>query len=354
MKLLDRYLGRAVVVNSLLALFVLISLVGFVTLLDQVDEVGRGDYRTLDAFYYVLLLLPRHAYEIFPVAVLLGSLIGLGGLASHSELIAMRASGVSQSRIIVSALRASLLVMALVLVLGELVAPETEQYAEQMRAEKLTQKVTLKTRYGFWARDGGSFVNIRTILPGAQLRDIYIYEFTPQRELRLASHAESAEYRDDHWLLHNINQSRFTDQGVASQRIPSAAWSSMLNPNLLDIAVSKPTMLSVWGLYQYIRFMHDNSLDARRYEVVFWGKLVTPLITLAMIFLSVPLVFGALRSVTVGQRIFVGALLGSLFLLLNKAFGNMAVVYQLNPLFAASFPGLLLVVLGIWVTRRHH
>jgi len=333
---------------------ILLILVGFMTLLDQVDDIGRGDFDTAALLLYVLLLLPRHAYEIFPVAVLLGCLVGLGGLAGNSELIAMRAAGISQGRIVLSVLRASLLVMVLVVLVGELVAPQSEAYAEQMRTEKITQKVTLKSRYGFWARDGGSFVNIRTILPGGELRDIYIYEFSAARQLRLASYAESAEYRNSHWLLRNIAQSRFTDQGVVSTRISSAAWDSILNPRLLDIVVSRPSALSLWGLFQYIEFMRDNGLDARGYEVAFWGKIVTPLITLVMIFLSVPLVFGVLRSVSIGQRIFVGAILGTLFLLLNQAFANMAVVYQLNPLFAASFPGLLLLTLGFWMMRRHH
>ena len=163
MKILDRYIGKTVVLSTLLSLLVLLTLVAFVTLLKEMDEVGTGVYRALDAVYYVLLILPRGAYEIFPVAVLLGSLIGLGGLAGNSELTAMRAAGISLARIIFAALKGGILVMLLVILLGEFVAPHSENYAEVMRAEKIAEKITLKTKYGFWARDGQSFINIRYI-----------------------------------------------------------------------------------------------------------------------------------------------------------------------------------------------
>ncbi len=354
MSLIDRYIGRNVLSAILLALVVLVTLIAFVTLLDEAGDAGRGDYGMGDVFLYVLLLLPRFAYELFPVAVLLGSLIGLGGLASHSELVAMRAAGVSLSHIVLAVMKAGVLAMLVVILIGELVAPVSEQYAEQLRSSRIAQNVTSQTPYGFWARDGDAFINIRYVLSSAHLKDIYIYEFSSDYALQSATHAAEAEYQGSHWLLKELRKSLFTPEGVTTERRASANWSSMLNPDILDVVVTRPSVLPAWGLYQYIRYLRDNGLDARSYEVVFWGKIVSPLVILVMVFLSVPFVFGSLRSVGVGQRIFVGALLGIGFLLLSKAFGNLAVVYQLDPLFAASFPGLLFLGVAFWFVRRIH
>ncbi|WP_428605765.1 LPS export ABC transporter permease LptG [Sedimenticola sp.] len=354
MRVLDRHIGTSVLMSILMTLIILVALVGFITLMDELKDVGNGDYQTPDAFYYVLLLLPRRAYEVFPMAVLLGSLVGLGGLASHSELVAMRAAGVSLTRIIGSVLKAGLLAMLVVLVIGEAIAPNTEQYAERMRASKLSQQITLKSKYGFWARDGGSFVNIRQILPGSQLRDIYIYEFSEERELRVSTHANFAQYQDGRWLLRGINQTRFLADRIESRQLDEATWDSLLNPNILNVVVVSPTMLPVWGLYQYIDFMHENGQEATTYEVAFWSKVIMPLVTLVMVFLAVPFVFGVLRTVGIGQRIFAGSLLGLAFFLLNKVFSHLAVVYSLNPLFAAAVPGLLFLAIGFWFVRRIH
>lgn len=354
MKTLDRYIGRAVIIGILVALVTLLILVSFITLMDELGDVGRGNYQTADAFLYVLMVVPRRAYEVFPMAVLLGSLVGLGGLASNAELVAMRAAGVSLARIIGSVLKAGLVAVVVVVIIGEVVAPNTEQYAERMRASKISKQITLKSEYGFWARDGHSFVNIRQILPGSQLKDIYIYEYSPQQQLRVATHADFAQYQDDHWLLKGITQTQFLAQGVRSLQIDEATWDSMISPSILDVVVVRPTMLPIWGLYDYIKFMHENAQEATVYEVAFWSKVITPLVTLVMVFLAVPFVFGVLRSVSIGQRIFSGALLGLAFFLLNKVFGHMAVVYSLNPLLSAALPGLLFFFVAVWFVRRVH
>lgn len=354
MRRLDRYIGRTVVVSILFALLVLLILVGFVTLMDELGDAGRGNYTTADVFYYVLLVMPRRAYEVFPMAVLLGSLIGLGSLATHSELIAMRSAGISLARIIGSVLKAGLLVVLVLILIGEVIAPNTEQYAQRMRAAKISQQITLQSRYGFWAKDRNSFVNIRQILPGSQLKDIYIYEYAPDRQLKTATYAAYAQYQEDHWQLRGIRQSQFDGEAVSSRVLDEATWDSMLNPSLLDVVVVRPSMLPVWGLYQYVRFMQENGQEATRYQVAFWSKLITPASTLVMVFIAVPFVFGMLRSVGIGQRIFAGTLLGLVFFLMNQMFSHLAVVYSMNPLLAASFPTLVFLGIGFWFARRIH
>ncbi len=352
MKILDRYIGKTVIINILLMLTILLALVAFGNLIEELEDVGEGDYRVADAFLYILMIMPRRIYELFPISVLLGSMVGLGGLASHSELNAMRAAGVSLTRIIVAVLKAGVVMVAIVIVVGEFIAPATEQYAESMRSSRISKQITLKTEYGFWARDGDSFVNIRQILPGARLKDIYIYEFADDGRLRIATHAGFAQYRDDHWLLSDIRQSTFSIDRVESRMIESASWESMLNPALLNVVVVRPTMLPIWGLFRYIRFMHDNGQSAIPFEVAFWSKLLMPIVTLVMVFLAVPFVFGVLRSVGIGSRIFAGTLIGTTFFLLNKVFNHMAVVYELSPLFAAAFPLILVMGLAFWMMRK--
>ncbi len=231
MRILDAYIRRTIVMSILLALLILLTLVGFVTLMDELEDVGNGTYQLIDAFYYVILVLPRRAYEVFPMAVLLGSLVGLGGLASHSELVAIRGAGVSLARIVRSVMKAGGLVMLAVILVGEGLAPKTEQYAERMRAAKMANQITLKSKYGFWARDKNTFVNIRRILPGSQLQDIYIYEFSDDQKLQLSTHAEFARYQNDRWLLSGVLQTRFTADGVVGRQLEQAAWESMISPH---------------------------------------------------------------------------------------------------------------------------
>ncbi len=351
--LLDRYIGTSVAVGVFSVLMLLLVLMGFFELLAELDDVERG-YTTGKAFIYVALVLPRYAYELFPVATLLGSLIGLGSLASNSELTAMRAAGVSVSRILLAVLKAGLILLILVVVVGEYLAPLTEQQAQSMKMESLSERVTLKTRYGFWSRNGNSYINVRQILPDAKLADISIYDYDDAQRLDRAIHAEFATFQDDgRWLLEGVRQSEF-DTHIRVSLQERLVWNTLLEPTVLDVIRVKPHMLPAWDLWRYITFLKQNGQDAATYAVAFWNKLMSPLVTLVMLFLSIPFVFGPLRSVGIGQRIFTGAIIGIVFYLLNKTFSYMAVVYGIPPIVATAFPTLLFFSAGFWLLRRIH
>jgi lipopolysaccharide export system permease protein len=352
MRTLDRYILRAVSAGTLLAMAFLLPLVAFLLLSDELDHVGTGRYALADAFAFIGLSMPRYAYQLFPIAVLIGTLLGLGGLAANLELTAMRAAGISVARIVGAALKAGLAAAALAVLLGEVIAPYSEARATQLRAEGLSDTTALKSKHGFWARDGNAFVNIREILPGGHLRNVAIHELDGDRRLKLTTHAREAVYTGDAWRLTRIRQSEISDEGVTTRYWREAVWDSLLDPGMLSLLVVDPHALPVWGLHRYIGFMEENGLSATNYKAAFWSKIAAPLVILAMIFLSVPLLFGTLRSGGVGQRIFVGVLIGVAFYVLDRAFSQISLVYAVPPVLAAFVPGLLCFVAGIWFYRR--
>jgi len=352
MRILDRYLAGAVISGTLLALAVLLPLLGFFLLADEMDHVGVASYRFTDALIVMGLSLPRYAYQLFPIATLVGSLVGLGALASRSELVAMRAAGVSVARIVGSGLIGGLLLAALAAVIGELVAPVAEQRGMELRRAALSGDAAQQTAYGFWAVDEGSYVNIREIASGTSLRDIYIYNVDSAAGILVATHAEWARYVNGQWLLEGISRSRVGAEGVEVERIPSSGWSSMLDPGLLKLVVVDPQMLPAWGLWKYIRFMTLNEQDATAYEVVFWGKVVQPLLTLSMVFVAVPILLVSARSRGIGSRIFAGVLVGILYYLVSRTFTYLALIFDLSPVAAALAPPLLFIAAATALLRR--
>jgi lipopolysaccharide export system permease protein len=304
------------------------------------------------AYTFVALTLPRYTYELFPIATLLGSLIGLGTLASNAELMAMRAAGISIGRIVAATLKSGLLVLLLVVLVGEYLAPRAELQAQHMKMQALTEKITLKTRYGFWSRDENTFINIRQILSNRILADVWVYQYDDQQRLRRAIYAQRAVYEEGGWVLESVRQSAFSPQQIHVIEVDRLPWPTRFEPSLLDVITVKPHMLAAWDLWRYIDYLRKNGQSSQTYEVAFWGKLVAPLVTLVMLFLSIPFVFGSLRSVGIGQRIFIGAMLGIAFYLLNRAFSYLALVYSLNPLFATLFPVLLFFAYALLKFRR--
>jgi lipopolysaccharide export system permease protein len=352
MKILDRHIGFHVVRDSLLTLITLLALFSLVDFLDDLSDVGKGSYTTGAAVEYMLLTMPNRIFILFPVAGVIGSLIGLGSLAAHRELVVMRASGVSPLRIAGAAVKAaSLLVVASVLV-GEVVSPYTEQIARQRRTTALSDNNALETGKGFWVRDGNSFISVGQVLPGNRMNELYIYEFDDEHRLRVATYAERGIYENGKWTLEGISQSVIGTDGVIGRNVIAADWRSRFKPELADVVSVRPTSLSMLGLMHYIEYLRSNGLDIAPYELALWRKIIHPVTTVVMIFIALPLVLGRLGSVGIGQRIVAGIAIAVSFLVVEQLAGHLGITLGVNAVAAACAPTLLFLALAVWMFRK--
>ncbi|MFA7592480.1 MAG: LPS export ABC transporter permease LptG [Thiohalobacteraceae bacterium] len=351
MRILDRYLGKTVIGGMLLALLILLAVDLFFTFINEVQDIGKGNYGLASAFAYVGLTVPGRIHQLFPMAALLGSLMSLGVLASNSELVSMRAAGVSILRIARSVLQAGLILLLVAAAAGEWLAPWTQQLAEQRRALAQSETITFRSQYGFWARDGQQFINIGQILPDGRLADVQVYDLATDGRLEAAMHAAFAEHIPTGWRLYEVQRGELGEVGFRITKAEQLVWPSLLSPELLSVVTIAPEDLSARDLYRYARYMRSNGLDAGRYELAFWQRVFAPLAGLVMLFLSIPFVFGPLRSVSAGQRLLWGIMTGVAFFLLNRTMSHMGQIYGFPPLLSALAPSLLFLGGGLWVMR---
>jgi lipopolysaccharide export system permease protein len=350
--MMERYIAASVLRATVLTLLTVLGLLVFFDFIESVEAVGQGDYGLAAAVLIALSAAPRYAFEVLPIAALLGSLLGLGGMAGHGEIGAMRAAGMSLRQVVMAVIKAGMLLMVVVFVVGEFLTPAVERFSQRLKAEVLSEQVSLTSEYGFWARDGLGFINVRRVVPGGRLEDVYMYEMSPAGELQLAARAESAEYRDGRWVLERLRQSRLSENHVLTREVDQATLDSLVDPALLEVAALEPAMLPVWGLNEYIDYLKGNGQSAVAYEVAFWNKIFTPLSILAMLFLAIPVVLGSSRTVGIAQRIFVGAFVGAGFHLLTRGFSYVALVYEVQPVIATGVPLLLFGTAGVVLLRR--
>jgi len=352
LNILEKYLIGTVLRSLLITLSFLMMLLLFVSLVDELDDVGKGLYQMSDAFIVSFARLPRFAYESFPLATLVGTLFGLGSLANNSELVAMRAAGFSIRSLNVALFKLGVIVFVAVVLVGEVISPVTGQFMREYRNEKQKEHVTLKTKYGFWAKDDNAYINIRKILPGGRLEDIYIYEFSEEGDLYLASYADSATYNNDSWLLKNIKQTEILQGRTVYRHLKQATWNSILDPDVLSVILVKPSLLPVWELYQYINYIEENGQSGIDYLVAFWSKIASPFACMMMIFLAVPFVLQDTRSVSNNHRVLIGGGLGVVFVFLTKASSYVSIVYEFSPFFMVLMPTMLFSIIAFVFYRR--
>ena len=352
MKIINRYIGKNIIVSVTIVMCVLLSLFAFFQFLDELKDVGKGRYDTGKAFMFVLMTLPTLIYQLLPITVLLGCTIGLGMLAGNSELTAIRSAGVSLEHIIKSVFKVGLTIILLGVLMGEWLAPKSEHSAQTMRSVAQSSNLSLRGSQGLWAKDGAQYINVRKILPGKRLSDIYVYEVDHQHHVTHVFRAERAVYRKGNWVLENVSHSYLVKGNVIAHHEDEHVWETGLSPELLNVVTVKPNTLSVWGLYQYIDYLESNGLSADQYKQSMWSKLMLPVVAGIMILLSVSFVFGPLRSVSIAHRILTGALVGIGYHLFSQMFSYLGLVLKLNPAFTALMPTLLAMLLAVILIRR--
>lgn len=351
MRLLHRYVFSSILGATLIVALAIAAISAVLALLDELEQIEAGGYNLMVALQLVALQLPRGVNELFPIIVLLGAILGLGGLASGSELVAMRASGVSLARLTASVLRASLLLALVSVFIGEWLAPRAEDIGQQIRAAYNLKNDRDSAGEGVWWRDGDSYIRIGTVVGTQLLEDVHIYRFGPDRRLQLAAAAESARFDDGRWQLFGVNYSEFETQRVKSYQTVSMEWNTGLKPDLLQVSVMSPERQTMQALYQYVRYLESYRMEAGHYKIALWSKAAVPVMILVMAVLAIPFVIGPLRTTGAGQRMFVGMLVGVVFFLFNELTQSTGQVYGLSPLLSAWLPtGVLCVISLGWLT----
>lgn len=369
--ILDRYIGRSILLTSLLVLMTLVALASIFAFISELDDVGKGSYSVSDAAQYVFLTIPGKAYMLFSPAVLLGSLLGLGALASNSELTVMRAAGVSGGRIIRAVVITGVGLMLLIALLGETIMPRAEQIAEELRLTALEKRLSVKGSRGLWLKSADQFVNVGTVMPDFTLLDVSVHRFEGN-SLSMAMSAARARLLDDDWLLEDVEMTVLGSENIVSEHLDSIEWKEFVRRNtvtssdnvkntdvpdlvsadvLKSISVS-PESLSASNLHDQVQYLKANQLDSRLIELAFWVKIASPLSTLVMLMLSLPFVFASQRSGGAGQKIFIGIMLGIIYVLLNKLLTQLALANGLSPLLSALLPLVMFLVIALIGIKR--
>lgn len=351
-KILDLYIGRAILNTSLLTLSVLLVLSAMFKFIDQMRSVGRGYYDMVHAALYTLYSVPGDVVTFFPMAALIGGLIGLGMMASSSELVVMQAAGLSRLNIISSVMKTAVVMMLLVMAVAEWGAPVSDRAARELRIKAISDGNLFAARQGVWAKDGDQFVNIKEVDDDGNLKDVIIYQFDDELKLVSVTSADTALFDNNAWLLQQVKRQEFTPQRITEQQWTEQRWRSSLTPDKLGVVTIKPEMLSLAGLEEYIDYLKQNSQEASRYQLAFWRKALQPLTIIAMLLMALSFIFGPLRSVTMAARVLMGILTGFAFYMSNEVFGPIALVYQLPPFAGAILPSIIFILLSIYLMRR--
>jgi len=352
MKKIDAYLAKTVLGGIGLVSLMLCGLQVFILLVNQIDDLGRGQYNLVGALKFVCLSLPYEVYTFFPMACLLGCLIGLGVLASHRELVVIRASGVAIYDVMGVITKAGIGLILIVTLFGETVAPKLAYLANTSKLQAISGGQSLRTAEGMWLRHQDDFIYIEAFAENNTLLNVMQFHFDDKHALRFARLIPKVTITDGKGVMHDYQQTNFNAQSTSVEHQSIAPWDIAIDASIFEVSHLSPDELPLISLWNYVHAMKVNHQAVSNIELSFWQRLLQPLTTWVMLLLAVPFIFGPLRSSTMGAKLLLGALVGFGFHLLNRFMGPLTTVYQLPPLLVAFGPTLIFALLGMSLMRR--
>jgi lipopolysaccharide export system permease protein len=348
MKTLRRYLRSEIVQATALVVAALLMLFAFFDLIEQLKDLGRGAYRMPLIAAHVLLSIPNHVYEIFPIAALIGTLFALAQLVASSEYTVMRTAGVSVARVAVNLVMLGFMFATVTFVFGEFLGPPAEQFAHRIKSQAMTGIVAQEFRSGLWLKDDKSFINVGEVATDFSLREVRIYDFDPDYRLKSISVAGSGHYeKDRYWRLDDVVRTTFDGAEAKVSRIGELQWHSVLDPALLGVLLVQPDQMSAWRLYSFSQHLKENRQKALRYEIALWTKLIYPIAVPVMMLLALPFAHFQRRQGGVGAKLFTGIMLGLAFHFTNRLFGHLGLLYDWPPFLSAILPTLTFLAIAV-------
>jgi lipopolysaccharide export system permease protein len=353
MNLIDRYLIRAVLGGVFVVMVVLLTLGALFLFANQQDDIGVGSYTAVDAFWFVLLNIPQQVYELMPIGVLIGALLGLGALARGSELTVLRAAGISVWRVAGSVAMAGVLLIAVAVACGEFLAPPLQAMAKQQKLLSKFSTITFAGRAGPWVRDGDLLINVKQQSGSGEFAGMLIFELGEGHQLKSVASASTANVQPDgSWRLSHYAATRFGGERIESEMQENRDFQSTIGGDFLALTVSAPRQLETRVLWGLIRHLRANSLDASEQEFAFWSRIARTAAILFAALLAVPFVFGNLRSAGAGARTLLGVIIGVSFFLVQRMLESGAVVFDASPVALAWFPTTLLAAAALTFIAR--
>jgi lipopolysaccharide export system permease protein len=354
-KRLALYTARLFVTRSFA---VLIALALVLMTLDQLGESGRilavpgnGDS---DLWRYVALRLPLLVSRFLPFSVLLGALIAFVELNQHSEVVSMKAAGVSAHQMLAPLILVSIAIAGALFAFNETVVVKS---ARVVTAWSDNDYKPIPPESGIlsnvWILSGEDLIQAGQVVGrGTAFRaeNVTIYDRSGgvlQREI----HADRAIPRPDGgWLLRNVRLYDATQNVV--RRVAAMQGMAGVTPSQLTLAKVDPTELDYWTLKARIGELEEAGRPTDEARAGLAHKISGPLSTVLMPLLAAVAAFGLARSGQVLMRATIGMALGFAYFVADNFSLAMGNVGAYPPLIAAWAPFLLFLLIGETVLVR--
>jgi lipopolysaccharide export system permease protein len=351
MKIRDKYIRKTLLQFTFVVLVIWIGVYSFFNYLQEMGRIGEAGYTSVEALKYIVFQIPTVIYKHASPIILLGCILGMGHLATTSQLMVMQASGSSILKLTTVTVKTALFFIIIFIIIGESIAPIINIEAEKNRSQALGISYVSQDKKGFWIKDGDNFINVKKNFDGRIFNDITIIEVNSSNKIKTVVAAQNANFNEKVMMMEgtkifsmdslnavdtiNIKERNSYDKNVS------------FDQGLIDSLKKNPEELTTYTILQQIQFLSDNKLRSGIFQVELYYRLIKPFTLVAMILIAMLFIFGSARDTSLGRKIFFGVVISLSFEMISRVGGALSLSFNFNPIMSAILPTMIVMLIGI-------
>jgi len=356
MNTLDRYLSREFLKFFLLVLLSFVLLFLIVDFFEKLAFLLRKSASFEQALSYFFFRIPMMISFTIPAAVLLSALLTFGSLSRNSEIVAMRANGISLYRSSVPLLILSFLIALFTFVFSELITPYTNAKAEYIRRVDIQKKELqgIFQQEQIWYRGARGIYSFKLFDPERNvLQGITLNYLDRQMRLFMRVDAERALWERDHWIFYNLLIVRFDAAGFPiMERYQEKILDLPEKPTDFQIIQKDSEQMGYFELRKYVRKIRSEGFDATRYLADLHGKIAFPFVCILLAIIGISFSLKTERSGGLAGSLFVGLIIGFSYWILFAFAMSLGRSGKIPPLLAAWLANLIFGLSALYLFKH--
>ncbi len=353
MKILTRYLVREFAQYFSLGLGAFSAIYLIVEFFERINAFmyNKAPWAMIGAYF--LNKFPSILFQVTPAAILLASIITLGVMSRHNEVIAIKSGGIGLGFLVYPILGVVILVFVGVLGLSEYLMPWANQNARAIYGFIVHKKKSVATfkQSQLWIHGRQSIYNIQLYHPDRNvLEGLTIYRFSPGYALVQRIDARSAQWKEGKWVLSGASVTDFDPQGVPARNdFPELILSLPETPGDFQIAEKNPNEMNFRQLREYVQKIERDGYDARKYRTAMHGAISFPFTVIIMACLGIPLALRSERGAGLARGIGYSIFISFIYLVVYSFMLELGKGGSFPPFLAAWLANFIFAMVGVYL-----
>tara|TARA_Y200000002_G_C22661713_1_gene656024 strand:- start:180 stop:1247 length:1068 start_codon:yes stop_codon:yes gene_type:complete len=341
------YMFKKYLLGFLLTVSILISINLLIIFLSELKNIGVNEYTLSQITQYTLYLIPQNFLDIFPYALLIGSMIAFGSMAYHSEILAINSNGVGIRKTILIIMFQTFLLATLFTYIGNLISPGFSVHAQELKTNALKKNSINKE---IWFKGKDYIINAKSMITDKHLKDIEIINI---KNGAIDSILEAKEaIFSTHWILNRIKIINIDSNQIINKQTQSISTEKFIPSQILKSKFNKKRYQSIESLYTNMIFYDDLGIYYEEHKVMFWQKILLPISCCIIVFIGIPFLFTKIRSSNQSQKIIFGILFGITYFVVSSIIINVSLILNISALISVLISMGVFIFIGFYLFNK--